>query len=110
MTFNRTAYTQKRGEGGVQGAAVQDGKLSVLSLPNASTATESGMICLCALVAALLCFFGDHAVTQILVHVVPRTMIHYEHKGDEVAVEGPLIATFNQYVWAVAVEEDSDTL
>ena len=110
MTFNRTTYTQKWGEGGVWGAAVQDGKLSVLSLPNASTATESGMICLCALVAALLCFFGDHAITQILVHVVSWTMIHYVLEGDEVAVEGPLIAAFNQYVQAVAVEADCDTL
>ena len=110
MTFNRTVYARKREEGGVRGAAVQSGVLSVLSLPNASTATESGMICLRALVAALLCFFREHAVTQILVDVVPRTMIHYELEGEEIIVEGPLIAAFSQYVRAVAIEEDSDTL
>jgi hypothetical protein len=98
MTFNPTIYARKREERGVCGAAVQGGVLSVLSLLNASTATEPGMICLHALVAALLCFFSEHAVTQILVDVVPQTMIHYELEGDEVAVEGPLIAAFGQYV------------
>jgi hypothetical protein len=110
MTFNQTVYARKREEGSVRGAAVQNGVLSMLSLPNASTAIDSGMICLRALVAALLCFFGENAVTQILVDVVPRTMIHYELEGEEVVVEGPLITAFNQYVKAVAVEEDSDTL
>jgi len=84
----------------------------LFQLTRASTAVEGdvGLICLRALVVSLLCFYSVDTVTNILAEVVPQTLINYEHEGDNLTIEGPLHATFRQYVAAVATEEDSNGL
>jgi hypothetical protein len=61
-------------------------------------------------VVSLLCFYATDTVTTILADVVPQTLIHYEQEGDNVTIDGPMRAAFRQYVGAVAVEEDSNTM
>jgi len=109
-TFNSRIYAQRRADGGVRGSTAQDGALTSLALPNASTAADQPMACLRALVTALLCFYGQSAVTKVLAEVVPQSLFHYDLDGVEIQVDGPLLAAFSQYVQAVTTEEDNDIL
>ena len=98
--------------GGIQGAAVRDGTLASLPLPNASTATEghAAQLCLRALAVALLCFFEPDTATHVLAAVVPYGLLHYEQEGENINIEGSIYAAFRQYVKAVATEEDIDPI
>ena len=79
----------------MQGIAYSNGELELLTLPKASTALDgdSGLICLRALVTAVLCLFDVAATTAILAQVIPDNLIHYELDDQPLNVEGPLLSS-----------------
>lgn len=112
-TFNLLRYVDRRKDCLLRGVARDpDGVLSCVTLPNASTASsgDAGMICLRAVVCALLCFYNIPTVVEILVGALPGTLYTSDQEGGNETIEGPLLACLREYVKAAAAEEDSDNL
>lgn len=112
-TFNLFLYRDKRKDGFIRGVARgPDGVLSCVTLPKASTASSGdvGLVCLRAVVCALLCFYNASTVLDILVRVLPGTLYNSNQEGGDEKIDGPLLSCLREYVKAAAVEEDSDDL
>lgn len=112
-TFNLLRYVDRRKDCLLRGVARDpDGVLSCVTLPNASTASsgDAGMICLRAVVCALLCFYEIPIVMEVLVGALPGTLYTSDQEGGNEIIEGPLLACLREYVKAAAAEEDSDNL
>jgi hypothetical protein len=58
----------------------------------------------------LLCFYDCDTVTQILAETLPYGLLHNKQDGDNIKIDGPVLASFRQYVLAIATEEDANTL
>jgi hypothetical protein len=112
-TFNLLRYRHRRQDSLIRGVARSpDGILSCVTLPNASTATDgdAGMVCLRAVICALLCFYNTPTVLTILVDSLPGTLYHSNQDGGEETIEGPLLSSLREYIRSAEVEEDSDQL
>lgn len=112
-TFNLLRYVDRRKDCLLRGVARDpDGVLSCVNLPNASTASagDAGMICLRAVVCALLCFYNIPTVLEILAAALPGTLYTSDQEGGNEVIEGPLLASLREYIKAAAAEEDSDDL
>ncbi|KAI5851351.1 hypothetical protein DFP73DRAFT_151702 [Morchella snyderi] len=112
-TFNLLRYIPRRQDSLVRGVARNpDGILSCVTLPNASTASvgDAGMICLRAVICALLCFYNSPTVLAILVDALPGTLYLSNQDGGEETIEGPLLSSLREYIRSAEVEEDSDQL
>ncbi|KAJ7932106.1 hypothetical protein B0H13DRAFT_1956559 [Mycena leptocephala] len=110
-SFNRTTYLSAREGTVVRGAAmVQQGALSSVQLPNASTAKDDVAMCIRALVTALFCFFTEEGATEIVSNVMPDFLLRYDLDDVTIPIDGPLRAALRQYIVTVQTEEDSDSL
>lgn len=112
-TFNLLRYVDKRKDSLIRGVARNpDGILSCVTLPNASSASagDHGLVCLRAVVCALMCFYHESTVVDILVGALPGTLYTSDQEEGDETIQGPLISSLRQYVKAAAVEEDSDDL
>lgn len=112
-TFNLLRYVDRRKGCLVRGVARDpDGVLSCVTLPNASTASsgDAGIICLRAVVCALLCFYNTTTVLEILISALPGTLYTSDQEGGNDTIDGPLLASLREFVKAAAIEEDSDNL
>ncbi|KAJ7036553.1 hypothetical protein C8F04DRAFT_472821 [Mycena alexandri] len=110
-SFNRTTYLSAREGTAVRGAAmVQQGALSSVQLPNASTAKDDAAMCIRALVTALFCFFTEEGVTEIVSNVMPDFLLRYDLDDVKIPIDGALRAALRQYIVTVQTEEDSDSL
>ena len=110
--FNRIRYNNIRQRYGVTwGAArVSGGILKRVRLSNVSTATEGdpGLICLRAIIIALLCFVEEHTIVDILKKVLPSRLFHYEQEDREIEMEGPYLAALKQHIKETVKEELRD--
>ena len=110
--FNRIQYKNIREQYGVTwGAArVSGGILKRVRLSNVSTATEGdpGLICLRAIIIALLCFVEEGTIVDILRKVLPRRLFHYEQEDKEIEIKGPYLAALKQHVKETVKEELRD--
>lgn len=112
-TFHLLRYVDKRTNSLIRGIArTPTGVFSCVTLSNASTASagESGLVCLRAVVCALLCFYDVSTTVEILVGALPGTLYTSDQEGGNETIEGPLLCSFRDYVKAAAVEEDNDEL
>ncbi|KAJ7794638.1 hypothetical protein B0H14DRAFT_2922593 [Mycena olivaceomarginata] len=110
-SFNRTTYLSAHEGTAIRGAAmVQQGALSSVQLPNASTAKDDVAMCIRALVTALFCFFTEEGVTEIVSNVMPDFLLRYDLEDVKIPIDGPLRAALRQYIVTVQTEEDSDSL
>ncbi|KAJ7656627.1 hypothetical protein B0H17DRAFT_1098301 [Mycena rosella] len=110
-SFNRTTYLSAHEGTAVRRAAmVQQGALSSVQLPNASTAKDDVAMCIRALVTALFCFFTEEGVTEIVSNVMPDFLLRYDLEDVKIPIDGPLRAALRQYIVTVQTEEDSDSL
>jgi hypothetical protein len=110
-SFNRRTYVDRRRDDRLQGVVVQEGLVQTTALPKASTALpdHAGLACLRALTTALLCFYGSSEIVVILSEVVPRTLVQHHQEDTPFEVRGPLRSALQQYVEAIAREEDINT-
>lgn len=94
----------------MQGVVVQDRRMQYTGLPRGSTAvpSHSGIACLRALTAGLLCLYRPDATAEILQDLIPYALIQLNQEGTVIEMEGALLAGLRHWVSAVAVEEDSD--
>lgn len=112
-SFNLLRYIDRRKDGLVRGVARNpDGVLSCVTLPNASTASsgDQGIVCLRAVVCALLCFYNSATVVEILISVLPGTLYTSDQEGGNETIEGAMVSSLRQYVEAATSEENSDDL
>lgn len=112
-TFNLLRYVDRRKDSLIRGVSRNpDGVLSCVTLPNASTASsgDAGMVCLRAVVCALLCFYNTPTVLEILVGALPGTLYTSDQQDGNETINGPLLSCLREYIKAAAVEEDSDDL
>lgn len=112
-TFHLLRYVDKRTDGLIRGIArTPSGVFSCVTLPNASTASvgDAGIVCLRAVVCALLCFYNVSTTLDILVGALPGTLYTSDQEGGNETIDGPLLSTLRDYVKAAATEEDSDEL
>lgn len=58
----------------------------------------------------MLCFYDCNTVTQILAEVLPYGLLHYKQDGENIEIDGPVLASFRQYVMAISTEEDANSL
>lgn len=112
MSFDRARYCAGRQDTEMRGIAYYDGRLQSFSLPRASTAAagDPAILCLRAVTTSLLAFLEDEAVLGILAYIIPRRLVNYDLGEQKVDLDGPILACIRQYVKAVAVEEDRNTL
>lgn len=112
-SFNLLRYIDRRKDGLIRGVARDpDGVLSCVTLPNASTASsgDQGLVCLRAVVCALLCFYNSATVVEILVNALPGTLYTSDQEGGNETIEGAMVSSLRQYVEAATSEENSDDL
>ncbi|KAL0631271.1 hypothetical protein Q9L58_009870 [Maublancomyces gigas] len=112
-TFHLLRYVDKRTDSLIRGVArTPSGVFSCVTLSNASTASagDSGIVCLRAVVCALLCFYNVSTTVEILASALPGTLYTSDQEGGNETIEGPLLSSFRDYVKAAAVEEDNDEL
>lgn len=112
-TFHLLRYVNKRTDSLIRGVTrTPSGVFSCVTLPNASTASagESGLVCLRAVVCALLCFYSVSTTVEILVGALPGTLYTSDQEGGDETIEGPLLSSIRGYVKAAAAEEDNDEL
>lgn len=112
-TFNLLRYVDRRQDSLLRGVARNpDGILSCVTLPNASTASagDAGMVCMRAVVCALLCFYSTPTVLEILISALPGTLYTSNQEGGNENIEGPLLSALRDYIKAAAIEEDNDGL
>jgi len=116
-TFDTGRYELAREGTVVQGVALSDGRLSTANLPMASTALppagvprNPAELCLRALITGLLCFYQPNHVTHILSYVIPGGLLDFDTDAAPEQLEGHVLASLRQYIDAIAIEEDSNTL
>jgi hypothetical protein len=101
-----------RQHGSVRGIAWHDGRLESFPLPRASTGGvgDVGVACIRALTTALLTLFEIDPNVVILCYVIPRFLVNYDLEGDRIVEDGVFRHSVQQFVRAVATEEQSNTL
>ena len=111
-TFVKHRYYEARDGTEVRGIAWDDGKLESLALPNASTSTEGddGLICLRAIISALLAIYNVETASAILTHIIPRCLINYDLEDDLLIMDGAIHTSLREFIVAVSVEEQANTL
>jgi hypothetical protein len=106
-SFNYTNYCEIRKSGTVVGLAVQSGVLKRLTGVESTAVTrDPGIDCLRALTTGLLTFFSVQLTTVILADIIPYGLLHADQEDNELEFTGPLFASLNDWVKAVAAEED----
>ena len=78
-TFNRDAYAAARLGCQMRAVALDAGRLHTVELPKASTGLDRdlGLVCLRALITAILCLFDVAATTSIRAEVIPDKLVNY---------------------------------
>lgn len=111
-SFNYGFYKDLRTQHGqVQGILVQDRTMQRTTLPKASTAMpeHTGIACLRALTAGVLCLYSPATAVAVLQDLIPYALLqlHQEDKAPE--IDGPLLTSLRRWVSAVATEENGNT-
>ena len=110
-SFNLNRYTLVRNDHtSLQGVVVQEYRVQRTSLPKGSTAIPGhpGIACLRALTTALLCIYKLEAVVEVLQDLIPFALVQLHQEDVSLTFEDALLSSLNQWVNAVALEEDSD--
>jgi hypothetical protein len=112
MTFNLARYLAIREASEFRGIVWFDGRLESVPVPKASTAKmgDAGLLCLRAIVTALLVLYDVESTTAILAYIIPHCLINFDLECEPSEAKGPFLATVKQFVTAVAAEEDCDTM
>jgi hypothetical protein len=111
-SFNYNFYKDLRTQQGImQGVVVQNGVMQRTQLPKASTAVpdHSGIACLRALTAGILCLYEPDTVVAILQDLIPYALVQLHQEDAVLEMEGPLLTSLKQWVSTVASEEDGNT-
>jgi len=111
-TFNRFRYEAARRTTEVRGIAWYDGRLESFPLPSASTANvgDGGLVCLRAITTVLLALYDANSTTAVLAEIIPQCLINYNLEDDRLVVDGPVLSGLRQFVDAVSIEEQANTL
>jgi hypothetical protein len=105
--FYRDLGTQ---HGMMQGVVVQNRAMLRTPLPKASTAIpdHTGIACLRALTAGILCFSNPDTAIAILQDLIPYALVQLHQEDAVLEIEGPLLSSLKQWVSTIALEEDGN--
>ena len=107
-SFDYITYRECRKTEVVRGLGVQKGMLCKFPKGVESTAVsqDSGIDCLRALTTGLLWFYIVQLTSTILADIIPFGLLQSDQDGEIPNFDGPLFASLNDWVKAVAAEED----